>query len=329
MNRSSNFAVVSAPLNRRSFLALAGAAVAGACTRVTWAKPAHAPSAFMQQQLDMAAKAQLSGKMLRGDVGVIIGAGGNVGVLKGADGAVLVDSSYSTAAEHLWEQVNALGIQKVPLLINTHWHFDHTDGNAALHARGARILAHAQTRHWMSQDHEINVPGLFDHAVIEAAPKAGLPDDVMTSERTLKHGGETMRLKHYPAAHTDSDIAIFFEKANVVHTGDLYFSTSYPMIDFTTGGRISGMIDAGHKILAATNEETIIIPGHGPIATRQQYADYVTMMETIEKTVQMLKQQGKSVDEVVAAKATAAFDDQWGKGFIKPDGFARLVYLSM
>jgi glyoxylase-like metal-dependent hydrolase (beta-lactamase superfamily II) len=329
MGSSQSSPVVFAPLSRRSFLGVAGAALAGACSRGVWAQAVRAPSPFMQQQLDTAAKAQLTSKMLRGDVGVISGAGGNVGVLKGADGAVLVDSSYSTAAEHLWEQVNALGVQKVPLLINTHWHFDHTDGNAALHARGARILAHEQTRKWMAEDHEINVPGLFDHAVFQAAPKAGLPQDVMTTEKTMKHGTETMRLKHYPAAHTDSDIAIFFERANVVHTGDLYFSASYPMIDFTTGGKIFGMVDAGHKILAATTAETIFIPGHGPIATRQQYADYVSMMEAIGKRVQALKQQGKSVDEVVAAKPTASFDEQWGKGFIKADGFARLVYLTV
>jgi glyoxylase-like metal-dependent hydrolase (beta-lactamase superfamily II) len=329
MSHSQSSSVLLAPLSRRSFFGLAGAALAGACSRRLWAQAAHTRSPFVQQQLDMGAKAQLTSKMLRGDVGVISGAGGNVGVLKGTDGAVLVDSSYSTAAQHLWEQVNALGIQQVPLLINTHWHFDHTDGNAALHARGARILAHERTRHWMSEDHEINIPGVIEHTVFEAAPKPGLPQDVMTTERTVKHGAETMRLRYYPAAHTDSDIAIFFEKANVVHTGDLFFNGMYPVIDSTTGGKIFGMVDAGHKILAATTPDTIFIPGHGPIATRQQYADFVAMLDTMGQRVKELKAQGKSADEVVAAKPTASFDEQWNKGLFKGEQFTRIVYYAL
>lgn len=291
-----------------------------------WAQAAHARSPFVQQSLDTAAKAQLSSKMLRGDVGVIIGAGGNVGALKGADGALLVDSSYSTAAEHLWEQVNALGIQKVPLLINTHWHFDHTDGNAALHLRGARILAHERTRYWLTQTHVMAVPGVMDAGEFAPAPAAALPQDVMTGERTVKHGAETVHLRHFPAAHTDSDIAVHFQNANVLHTGDLFFNGFYPFIDPTTGGTIQGMAKQGHAVLKMADKDTIIIPGHGAVGSREDYVAFVEMLDSISAKVIAMKQAGKSADEVVAAKPTADFDAKYAHGLFTPDQFARLAY---
>lgn len=330
MSNPNSQSAVSTPLTRRAFLRATTVAAAGAALAID-AGPrllAQARSPFVQQSLDSAAKATLQGKMLRGDVGVVMGAGGNVGVLKSAEGAVVVDSSYSTAAAHLWEQLNALGIRSVPLLVNTHWHFDHTDGNAALHQRGASILAHERTRYWLKQDHTLSIPGAFE-AAFTAAPPAALPQQVFTAEHTLHHGAETIRLVHYSAAHTDSDIALFFAHANVVHTGDLFFNGIYPLIDSTTGGRLSGMVDAGHKILAATDADTTFIPGHGPIATRAEYAAFIAMLEGVGHAVDTLKRAGKSADEVVAAHPTQPFDGQWAKGFLDGDKFARVVYAAV
>jgi glyoxylase-like metal-dependent hydrolase (beta-lactamase superfamily II) len=318
---------VSGPVSRRSFLSLAGAALAGAALRPRlWAQTAHARSPFIERSLDTAAKAQLSSKMLRGDVGVISGAGGNVGVLKAPDGALLVDSSYSTAAEHLWQQVNALGVEKVPLLINTHWHLDHTDGNAALHARGARILAHERTRHWLTQAHVMTVPGVMDAGEFPPAPAAGVPQEVMTGERTVKHGAETVHLRHHPAAHTDSDIAVHFQNANVLHTGDLFFNGIYPFIDPTTGGTIQGMAKQGRAVLKLADKDTIIIPGHGPVGSREDYAAFLDMLDSVSGKVSAMKRAGKSADEVVAAKPTADFDAKYAHGMFTSDQFARLAY---
>ncbi len=314
--------------SRRTFLSLATAAVAGIAAGRALGQAQKARSPFVQQSLDQAAQAKLESKMLRGDVGVVSGAGGNVGVLKAPAGALAVDSSYSTAAAHLWEQLNALGVDKVPHLINTHWHLDHTDGNAALHQRGARILAHERTRYWMSRDHVIAVPGAFE-ASIPAAPAGGLPEDVMTERRTVHHGAETIELTHYPAAHTDSDIAVVFTKANVVHTGDLFFNGFYPLVDSTTGGKLFGVVDAGHKILASTDAETIFIPGHGPVATRQDYLEFLTMMNTVGQNVQKLKRAGKTADEAVQEHPTQAFDAKWGKGLLTPEKFTRVVYAAI
>jgi glyoxylase-like metal-dependent hydrolase (beta-lactamase superfamily II) len=316
-------------LNRRSFLALTGAAFAGVASRTLLAQAAKPKSPFVQQSLDAAAKAQLTGKMLRGDVGVVMGAGGNIGVVKSPVGGLVIDSGYSTSAEHLWEQLNAMGIDKVPLLINTHWHFDHTDGNAALHQHGAHILAHKRTRYWMMQAHVINIPVAFENVAFDAAPAAGLPNEVMTDRRSLHHGAETIEITHYPAAHTDSDMALVFKQANVVHTGDLFFNGFYPLIDSTSGGRLAGMVDGGRKILAASDAETIFIPGHGPIATRDEYQAFVTMLDTIGGNVAKLKSAGKSADEVAAAKPTEAFDEKWGKGFLDGEKFSHIVYAAV
>jgi glyoxylase-like metal-dependent hydrolase (beta-lactamase superfamily II) len=224
-------------VSRRSFLSLTSAAVAGIAAHPSLrllAQGEKQPTAFMQQARDAAAKAALQGKMLRGDVGVVMGAGGNVGVLKSAGGGLVIDSGFASSADHLWQQLNLLGVDKVPMLINTHWHFDHTDGNAALHQRGARILAHERTRYWLQRDTAINIPKAFEVGFV-AAPAAALPQDVMTTTRTLHHGAETIEITHYPAAHTDSDMAIVFKQANVVHTGDLFFNGFYPLIDSGSG----------------------------------------------------------------------------------------------
>lgn len=318
----------SSPLSRRSFLAFSGAAAAGFAARGLLAEQQKPRSSFVQQSLDAAAKAKLEGRMLRGDVGVVMGAGGNIGVLKAPEGAALIDSGYSTAAEHLWEQLHGLGVDKVPMLINTHWHFDHTDGNAALHQRGARILAHQRTRYWLTREHTLSIPGAFE-AQFPAASREALPQDVMTSARTLHHGAETLQLTHYPAAHTDSDIAITFKQANVVHTGDLFFNGVYPLIDSTSGGRLAGMVDAGHKILATANKDTIFIPGHGPIATFAEYQEFITMLDTIGTAVEKQKRAGKTADEVVASRPTQRFDGKWGKGFLDAGKFTHVVYAAV
>lgn len=325
----NSFISNSSSLSRRSFLAFTGAAVAGVASRNLLAQGTKPKSPFVQQSLDAAAKATLTGKMLRGDVGVVMGAGGNIGVVKSPQGALVIDSGYSTSAEHLWEQLNAMGIEKVPLLINTHWHFDHTDGNAALHQRGAHILAHQRARYWMMQDHTINIPGAFDNVTFQAAPAAGLPNEVMTDRRTVHHGAETIDISYHPAAHTDSDIALVFKQANVVHTGDLFFNGFYPLIDSTSGGRLAGMVNGGRKILAASNADTIFIPGHGPIATRDQYQDFVTMLATIGGNVEKQKRAGKSAEEVAAAHPTQEFDEKWGKGFLSAEKFAHVVYAAV
>jgi glyoxylase-like metal-dependent hydrolase (beta-lactamase superfamily II) len=147
------------------------------------------------------------------------------------------------------------------------------------------------------------------------------------TERNLKLNGSTIRLKYYGGAHTDSDISVTFGEADIAHVADTYWNGIYPFIDYSTGGSIDGMIAASDANLAATTDNTIIIPGHGkPVSNRAELTEFRNMLVAIRESVAALKKQGRSRDETVAAKPTAAFDAKWGNFVIDPGFFTRLVY---
>ena len=158
-------------------------------------------------------------------------------------------------------------------------------------------------------------------------PPAGFPAKSLQSEHSLKLNGSSIGLKYYGPAHTDSDISVTFSEANIVHVGDTFWNGIYPFIDYSTGGSIDGMIAASDANLAATTDETIIIPGHGkPVSNKAELKEFRDMLVAIRENVAKLKQQGRSRDETVAAKPTAAFDAKWGQFVIDPGFFTRLVY---
>jgi glyoxylase-like metal-dependent hydrolase (beta-lactamase superfamily II) len=155
----------------------------------------------------------------------------------------------------------------------------------------------------------------------------GIPTEVFASERSLKLNGSSIGLKYYGRAHTDCDISIRFGEADILHAADTYWNGIYPFIDYSTGGSIDGMIVASDANLAATTDKTIIIPGHGkPISNRGELKEFRDMLVAIRENVAALKKQGRSQDETVAAKPTAAFDAKWGNFVIDPAFFTRLVY---
>ena len=137
---------------------------------------------------------------------------------------------------------------------------------------------------------------------------------------------ESLHLQHYDHAHTDTDISVHFTDADVLHTGDTWFNGAYPFIDYSTGGNIDGMIRATKRNLATGTTSTIIIPGHGPVGNKTQLSDSLDMLSAVRDRIAALKQQGKSADETVAAKPTASFDAKFGKGFVTPEMFGKLVY---
>jgi glyoxylase-like metal-dependent hydrolase (beta-lactamase superfamily II) len=270
-----------------------------------------------------AARTPIAMYRLRGNVVALEGSGGNIAVLTGRDGKVLVDAGIAVSRPQLATALAAIGPEPVTELINTHWHFDHANGNEWLHELGPEILAHENTRKHLSnmvrvEDWDYDFPPLSAGA---------LPTDVFADERVLKRNGTTLSLKHYGPAHTDSDISVRFVEADILHTGDTYWNGSYPFIDYSTGGSIDGSIRAADANLAATTDTAIIVPGHGPpVSNRSGLQEFRDMLVGIRAKVDSLKKQGLSLDAIVAAKPTAAYDAKWGQFVIDPALFTHLVY---
>src|SRR5262245_30457712 len=270
-----------------------------------------------------AAKAPIQVHRLRGNVSVLEGSGGNVAVLTGRDGKALIDAGITGSRPRIVEALASLSSDPVKHLINTHWHFDHTDGNEWLHGEGAAILAHENTRKHLVMAQRVE-DWDFD---FPPSPPGAIPTDVFATDRTISVNGSTLALKHYEPAHTDSDISVNFTDADIIHVADTFWNGIYPFIDYSTGGHIDGTIRATDANLAATTDRTIIIPGHGkPVSNRSELKAYRDMLVAVRENVARLKRQGRSLDEIVAAKPTAAYDAKWGQFVIDPGLFTKLVY---
>jgi glyoxylase-like metal-dependent hydrolase (beta-lactamase superfamily II) len=313
----------SISITRRRFLSTTATTAAAAylTPRTLFAQAAQQPELVLKAR-EGAATAKITTQKLRGNVSVLIGSGGNIAVLPGPQGKLLVDTGISTSRPQITEALTAISADPIEHLINTHWHYDHTDGNLWIHSTGAKIIAHEKTRFRLSTPQTIP---MFN-ATFPALPADALPTLIFTDEHLLTTNGETLHLQHYDPAHTDTDISVHFTEADVLHAGDTWFNGAYPFIDYATGGHIDGMIRATKRNLATGTTSTIVIPGHGPVGNKTQLSDSLDMLTAIREKVAALKQQGKSVDEAVAAKPTASFDGKWAKGFVTPDMFVKLLY---
>jgi glyoxylase-like metal-dependent hydrolase (beta-lactamase superfamily II) len=272
---------------------------------------------------DSAETSPITTYKLRNNISVLEGSGGNIAVLTGPDGKLLVDAGIGVSRPQLGKALAELGSEPVAHLINTHWHFDHADGNEWLHAAGAKIIAHENTRKHLSVVQRVED---WDYNFLALSASA-LPAEVFAKEHQLKINGASIALKYYGPAHTDSDVSVMFDEANVLHVGDTFWNGIYPFIDYSTGGSIDGMIAASDANLAAAKSDTIIIPGHGkPVSNKAELQGFRDMLVAIRDNVGNLKKQGKTRDETVAAKPTAAFDAKFGQFVIDPGFFTRLVY---
>src|SRR5215813_3142273 len=307
-------------ISRRSFLASTTAAttVALMAPRQLFAQN----DGLVQTARKTAAQSNVTVQKLRGNVSVLMGAGGNIAVLPGRDGKLLIDAGFAGARPKITSALASISSDPIKHLINTHWHFDHTDGNEWLHSVGATILAHTNTRKHLSAT--TRVEGW--NFTFEPAPAGAIPAEVFDEERTLKLNGTTIVLKHYPPAHTDSDISAHFIDSDILHVADTFWNGYYPFIDYSTGGSIDGMIRATEANLAKVSDTTIVIPGHGEVADKSQLSFYRDLLVGTREKVATLKKQGKSLDEIVAAKLTAATDEKWGNGFRSPKDFIADVF---
>jgi cyclase len=271
---------------------------------------------------------------LADNVTMFDGPGGAVTVLNGPDGKFIVDTFVAPAWPKLKEAIDGLGSAPVKYVIDTHWHFDHTDNNAHLHAAGATVLAHENTKKRMSEPHDLPVlyreaDGALASLHFDPSPVEALPQQTFATSYQLRANGEILELQHVAPAHTDSDIYVHFQKANVISMGDLFFNGMYPYIDPGTGGTISGMIAAAERILSLADNSTKIVAGHGPLGNKEDLTKVRDMLITSRDRVQKLKSEGKSAQEAVAEKPFADLDPVWGNGIINSEQWVQIVYLTL
>ena len=272
-----------------------------------------------------AAKGHVTVETLRGGVSLIDGAGGNIAVLETDAGKLMVDGGIALARPHLDQALSRIGRGQPKYLIDTHWHWDHTDGNEWLHAMGAEIVAHPNTLKHLSESVLVED---WQHT-FAPIPAAARPTELVDGARTIAFGGETISIQAYGPSHTDGDLSVYFRNADVLVTGDTYWNGMYPFIDLAAGGTIDGMIRAAQLNVERAGNDTLVIPGHGPVARKRDLDEYRAMLVGIRTEVASLKASGATLADVVAAVPTRDYDAKWGKFVIDPAFFTSLVYRSL
>jgi cyclase len=272
------------------------------------------------QQQDYS-KVEIQATRLAEHTYMLVGAGGNMGLSVGDDAVFLVDDQFAPLTDKIAAAIAKISPKPVRFAINTHWHFDHTGGNENLARAGTLIFAHDNVRRRMDSEQFI----AFLNMKMPPSPKVALPVVTFTASMSFHLNGEEIRAIHVPHAHTDGDAIVHFTGSDVIHMGDVFFNGMYPFIDASSGGSIDGMVAACDAGLELAQDSTKIIPGHGPLGDRAQLKAYRDMLATIAARIKPLVAAGRSVEEVVAAKPTASFDEKFGKGFVGPDRFVEMV----
>ena len=244
---------------------------------------------------------------------MLMGSGGNIGLSVGDDGPFVVDDQFAPLTDKILAAIAEVTDGAVRFVLNTHWHGDHTGGNENLGKAGAMIVAHENVYKRLNPAEFSEVMGRS-----QQAPPDALPVVTFTDAVNFHWNGENIRVFHVDPAHTDGDAIVHFTNANVVHMGDTFFRGRYPFIDVDSGGDIDGVIAAADHVLAAVNSTTKIIPGHGSLSTPDDLRDYRDMLITVRDRVQVMLNDGMSVDDIVAAKPTSDLDATWGTN---PDRF--------
>lgn len=257
-------------------------------------------------------------------VAVLFGAGGNIGLSYGPDGNIVIDDQYAPLAPKILAAVRTVDPDPIRFVVNTHWHGDHTGGNETLGQAGAVIVAHDNVRRRLSVDTFFKTM----NQQIKATPKAGLPVVTFTREVALNLNGDKLQITHVPHAHTDGDALVYWTGANVLHMGDtFFFKATYPFIDRESGGSIDGMIAAAKTGLGIVKPGGKVIPGHGPVATREDLQAYHAMLVDIRAKVAAAIRAGRTKAQVVASKPTASYDGKVATdGFITPARFVETMY---
>jgi cyclase len=270
-------------------------------------------------------KVEIKTEALTQGVHMLAGAGGNIVLATGDDTTFIVDDQFAPLTEKIVAAIRTITDKPVRFVVNTHWHGDHTGGNENFGKAGAVIIAHDNVRRRMSTE-QVNE---FFKRTMPPAPKGALPVVTFSDSATLHLNGDTVHVLHVDPAHTDGDSIVHFANANVMHMGDLYFNGTYPFIDVSSGGDVNGIVAAVDKALEMANDQTKIVPGHGPVGSKATLKSYRDVVATIRDRVAALVKQGKSLEEIQKAQPSKEFDAQWGGGFMKGEQFMAIVYSSL
>ena len=278
------------------------------------------------QDEDEFAKVKIETIQVRDNIYMLLGQGGNIGVSAGEDGVYIIDDQFAPLTEKIKNAIAKLSDKPIRFVINTHWHFDHTGGNENLGNDGSIIIANDNVYTRMNQE---NFVAAFNRTM-PPSPKAALPIITFNDTMTLHLNGEDAVITHVGNAHTDGDSFIHFKKSNVIHTGDLWFNGLYPFIDASSNGSIDGAIKAVGQVLAVADDNTKIIPGHGPLGDKAALKQYRSILITLRDRMRKLMDEGKTLEEIKALKPNAAdYDETLGKGFLSPDRFLEILYSVM
>lgn len=277
---------------------------------------------YIQANAQDFSQVKITTQKLTDNIHVLFGAGGNIAIITGPDGTLQIDNQYAPLSEKIKAAIAEITPNPVKYLINTHWHGDHTGGNSNFAKDGSIIVAQDNVRVRMNKE---NYNDLFRRTT-PASPKDALPILTFSDNMHFFLNGEEIAVMHLGRAHTDGDAIIHFKTSNIIHMGDNYFAGNYPFIDLSSGGSVKGVINTFERVLAMTNNDTKIIPGHGPMMTPQGIRESKALVEKIYSIVEKWVKDGRTLEETIAANPLAEFNDTWGKGFIRPDAMVMILY---
>jgi cyclase len=300
--------------------------MAVAATMIAWSAPVFAqqPAASPPPAVDFS-KIEIKTTALGDNCYMLQGEGGNITVAVAKDGIIMVDGQYAPLHDKIKAAIEAISKQPIKYLINTSFHGDHTGGNEPFAKDGVTVVSQTNASKRLAAGTTNGLTGTR----IPPAPQAALPSDTYTNFSKIRLSGRVADLKRIANAYTDGDTYVWFKTANVLSTGDTFTNRRYPDIDFVNGGHINGMIAAADAYLKLANAKTRIVPGHGPLADKAALMEYRTMLVTARDRMTKLVKEGKSEDEVVAAKPFADLDPKWAPTELASKNFIRAVYHSL
>ncbi len=261
---------------------------------------------------DRFANVEVKAQPVNGNVYVLMGAGGNIGASIGGDGTLIIDDEFQPLAERIQKTLHDLNGDAPKLILNTHFHGDHTGSNPMFGETGT-IIAQDNVRTRLAQQSDF--------------PARGLPVVTYSDRVTVHFNGDTLDVIHLPPAHTDGDSVVWFHKANVLHTGDLLFNGAFPVIDLSHGGSVTGVIDDLGRLIDMVPDDIHVIPGHGPLATKDDMREARTMIQQTRAEVMDALGRGMTVDQIVAHGLDPKWK-AWGQGFVDEEAWIRTLATS-